>query len=169
MKLLGVLLILLGALGIGRQNNVSIRAHYRQLVQWKECLLRLEQGIQLKHPLLEVLYQMKQEEEPFGSFFAALLAKLNTYEQSSPMDVWKQVVKERAESFPWTTEEMQLLYDCGRVIETGSRDMAAKEVTLIVGQIEYHIRKEQEELANRLKVNMYLCTTAGIFLILLLI
>ena len=169
MKLVGVLLILFGAVGVGRQNNANIRAHYRQLIHWKECILRLEQGISLKHPLPELLRQMKQEAEPFGSFFAQLVIEMEKYEYESPFDIWTMVTNERVKSFHFTIEEQQLFYNCGRILEMGSRDMAAKEVGLLAGQIDFYIKKEQEELANKLKVNMYLSASAGIFLILLLI
>ncbi len=44
-----------------------------------------------------------------------------------------------------------------------------KEAELLIERINILIQREQTEMRDRIKVSMYLCATAGIFLVLILV
>lgn len=171
LKFIGVLCILAGAVGYGRDYNRNLRASYRRLILWKEYLLKMEsEMVYLRKPLPELLLALSMSAEmPFSDFFKAVYEKLIRYECDSPAAIWRETAADRTKEFGWSKEEELLFWDCGRVLEQGEDGMLTKEAELLGTQIEYHIKTAQKELKDRLKVSMYLCTTAGIFLILLLI
>ena len=47
--------------------------------------------------------------------------------------------------------------------------MFEKEAELLIERINILIQREQTEMRERIKVSMYLCATAGIFLVLILV
>lgn len=171
MKLAGVVCILIGAVGYGRDYNLHIRGHYRRLILWKEYLLKMEsEMLHLRKPLPDILFMLgKSAEKPFDAFFKAIYDKLILYECASPHAIWRETIREFRGEFGFDREEELLFLDCGRITEQREDGMLVKETELFAAQIEFHIERAQKELKDKLKVSMYLCTTAGIFLILLLI
>lgn len=171
MKFVGVLCILIGTIGYGRDYNRNIRASYRRLILWKEYLLKMEsEMVHLRKPLPEILLALSvSAERPFGVFFEAVYEKLIRYECASPHVIWRETAADMTKEFGWNKEEEILFHDCGSVLEQGEEGMLVKETEVLVSQIEFYIERAQRGLKDKLKVSMYLCTTAGIFLILLLI
>lgn len=171
MKFIGILCILIGAIGYGRDYNRNIRTSYRRLILWKEYLLKIEsEMIHLRKPLPELLRALSMSAEyPFGAFFEKVYARLIQYECDSPAVIWRETAVGMAKEFGWNQEEEILFLDCGRVLEQEEDGILTKEAELLGAQIEYHIEHAQKELKDKLKVSMYLCTTAGLFLVLLLI
>lgn len=59
--------------------------------------------------------------------------------------------------------------ECGRLLEQGSGGLFEKEAEILIERINILIQREQTEMRERIKVSMYLCATAGIFLVLILV
>lgn len=171
MKFIGGLCILIGMIGYGKDYNRNIRVSYRRLILWKEYLLKMEsEMVHLRKPLPEILLALSvSAERPFGTFFEIVYEKLIRYECTSPHVIWRETAADMAKEFGWNHEEKILFLECGIVLEQGEEGMLVKETEVLVSQIEFHIERAQKELTDKLKVSMYLCTTAGIFLVLLLI
>ena len=91
------------------------------------------------------------------------------YENSSPKSCWKEAWKVWENREIFTKEEGQLFLESGRLLEQGSGGMFEKEAELLIERINILIQREQTEMRERIKVSMYLCATAGIFLVLILV
>ena len=95
--------------------------------------------------------------------------ELMQYENSSPKSCWKEAWKSWKKREIFTKEEGQLFLECGRLLEQGSGGIFEKEAELLIERINILIQREQTEMRERIKVSMYLCATAGIFLVLILV
>ena len=152
-RLIGAVLILFGTVGIGYDRMQQIKRHYKGLLDWRECMLKIQGDMQsLKKPLPDIIAELGHHApETFQSFFMHLHKELMQYENSSPK------------------EEGQLFLECGRLLEQGSGGLFEKEAEILIERINILIQREQTEMRERIKVSMYLCATAGIFLVLILV
>lgn len=170
-RLIGVVLILLGTVGIGYDRMQQIKRHYKGLLDWRECMLKIQGDMQsLKKPLLDIIAELGHHApEGFQSFFMQVHKELMQYENSSPKSCWKEAWKSWENREIFTKDEGQLFLECGRLLEQGSGGLFEKEAEILIERINILIQREQTEMRERIKVSMYLCATAGIFLVLILV
>lgn len=170
-RLIGVVLILFGAVGIGYDRIREIKRHYEGLLDWRECMLKIQGDMQsLKKPLPDIIAELgRYAPEAFRPFYKNVYKELMQYENSSPKSCWKEAWKSWENRKIFMKEEGQLFLECGRLLEQGSGGLFEKEAEILIGRINLLIQREQEEMRERIKVSMYLCATAGIFLVLILV
>ena len=170
-RLIGAVLILFGTVGIGYDRMRQIKRHYEGLLDWRECMLKIQGDMQsLKKPLPDIIAELGHHApEVFQPFFMQVHKELMQYENSSPKSCWKEAWKVWENREIFTKEEGQLFLESGRLLEQGSGGMFEKEAELLIERINILIQGEQTEMRERIKVSMYLCATAGIFLVLILV
>ncbi|MDE7062463.1 MAG: stage III sporulation protein AB [Lachnospiraceae bacterium] len=170
-RLLGAVLILAGAAGMGWDYCNRLRGHYQQLLLWKEYIWCIEyEMVQRRRPLPEIAALLKERQEPpFEAFFADMEAELQKYENSSPRIIWQELAEKYRKDFHWSGEEARIFADCGSLVGQTGRDMVPEAAKQLMEQIDFCIGKEQRELAGKLKVSAYLCAAGGVFLVLVLI
>lgn len=171
LKILGMLFILAGTAGLGREYNRYVRQNYQRLVLWREYLIRISsEMLKMRRPLPEIIAGLaKHAKDPFFPFFTRIMEELQKYEWQSMHEIWKLSAEEYQKELGFKGEVMRLFIDCGKILEQENETILANEAELFISQIEFYIQKEQKELADKLKISMYLCMTAGIFLVVLLI
>lgn len=170
-RLLGAVLILAGAAGIGWDYCSRLRSHFRQLLLWKEYIRYMEyEMVQRRRPLPEIAALLKaRQEPPFEDFFAELEEELQKYESSSPRVIWQELAEKYRREFHWSDEEARIFADCGSLVGQTGRDMVPEAARQLTEQIDFCIGKEQQALSGKLKVGAYLCAAGGVFLVLVLI
>ena len=94
-RLIGTVLILFGTVGIGYDRMRQIKHHYEGLLDWRECMLKIQGDMQsLKKPLPDIIAELEHHApETFQSFFMHLHKELMQYENSSPKSCWKEAWK----------------------------------------------------------------------------
>lgn len=170
-RLFGVILILAGAGGYGWDYSRRLRRHYQQLLLWKEYIWMIEHEMCCRRrPLPEILMILKERAEaPFEDFFRDMEQELQKCERSSPRRIWQELTVKHRKEFGWSPEEERIFADCGNLVGQTYRDTVPEAAAQLTEQIDFCIGREQKELAGKRKAGMYLCATAGIFLVLLLI
>ena len=70
-RLIGVVLILFGTVGIGYDRMRQIKRHYEGLLDWRKCMLKIQGDMQsLKKPLPDIIAELGHHApEVFQSFF----------------------------------------------------------------------------------------------------
>ncbi len=69
-RLIGAVLILFGTVGIGYDRMRQIKKHYEGLLDWRECMLKIQGDMQsLKKPLPDIITELGHHApEAFQSF-----------------------------------------------------------------------------------------------------
>lgn len=170
-RLIGIVLILSGTVGIGYDRIYQMKRHFRFLLDWREYMSKIQGDIEKQRkPLLDIFTELRENAPGvFPAFSALVLKKLMQYENSSPYSCWCQAGGEWENRKMLKKEEGQLFLECGRLLEQGSDGLFEKEAEWLLERLNLLIQREQAELKNRIKVSMYLCATAGIFLVLILV
>ena len=85
-RLIGAVLILFGTVGIGYDRMRQIKRHYEGLLDWRECMLKIQGDMQsLKKPLPDIIAELGHHApEVFQSFFMQVHKELMQYENCSP-------------------------------------------------------------------------------------
>ena len=94
-RLIGAVLILFGTVGIGYDRMRQIKRHYEGLLDWRECMLKIQGDMQsLKKPLPDIIAELGHHApEVFQSFFMKVHKELMQYENCSPKSCWKEAWK----------------------------------------------------------------------------
>ena len=155
-RLIGAVLILFGTVGIGYDRMRQIKRHYEGFLDWRECMLKIQGDMQsLKKPLPDIVAELGHHApEVFQSFFMQVHKELMQYENCSPKSCWKEAWKSWENREIFTKEEVQLFFECGRLLEQGSGGMFEKEAELLIERINILIQREQTEMRERKKVSM---------------
>lgn len=170
-RLFGVILILSGAVGFGWDYSRRLRRHYEQLLLWKEYIWMIEHEMcYRRRPLPEIVSILRERAEPpFEAFFEEMEQELRKYERSSPRRIWQELTGKYRKEFGWNPEEERIFADCGNLVGQTYRDTVPEAAAQLMEQIDFCIDREQQGLAGKRRVGLYLCATAGVFLVLLLI
>lgn len=147
-RLIGAVLILFGTVGIGYDRMRQIKRHYEGLLDWRECMLKIQGDMQsLKKPLPDIIAELGHHApEVFQPFFMQVHKELMQYENSSPKSCWKEAWKVWENREIFTKEEGQLFLESGRLLEQGSGGMFEKEAELLIERINILIQREQTEM-----------------------
>ena len=96
-RLIGAVLILFGTVGIGYDRMRQIKRHYEGLLDWRECMLKIQGDMQsLKKPLPDIIAELGHHApEAFQPFFMQVHKELMQYENCSPKSCWKEAWNER--------------------------------------------------------------------------
>lgn len=169
-KIVGAVLIFVGALGIGNSINARMRKHYREILHLKELLLLLGNEMRyLKIPLPMVMQRLAaQAKEPFSESFLQMAEEMNAYSRSSTREIWQGVLTANRKKYLLTDEEFQIFLEAGVILEQGNNYAQGDEVALFTEQIQFKMVHAQEELKAKQKVCSYLSAAGGVFLILIL-
>lgn len=170
-RLFGVILILGGAVGCGWDYSRRLRRHYELLLLWKEYIWTIEHEMcGGRRPLPDIVSILRERSEPpFEAFFSDMEQELQKCERSSPRRIWQELAVKYRREFGFSQEEERIFEDCGNLVGQNCRDTVPQAAAQLMEQIDFCIGREQRELAGKRKVGMYLCATAGVFLVLLLI
>lgn len=111
-RLIGAVLILFGTVGIGYDRMRQIKLHYEGLLDWRECMLKIQGDMQsLKKPLPDIIAELGHHApEVFQSFFMQVHKELMQYENCSPESCWKEAWKSWENREIFTKEEGQLFW-----------------------------------------------------------
>ncbi len=171
LKVMGAVLILIGAIGAAGSINRRMRQHYKQLIRLKELLILTGNELKyLKAPLPLALKKISLRlEEPFKSTYRRISEELSSYEEASPYKVWQGILRDKRAEYLLSEEEFQIFLDAGTVIEQGNGYMQGEEVKLFTEQVNFRIVHAREELETKQRLCRYLCGAGGLFLILILV
>ena len=124
----------------------------------------------LKKPLPDIIAELGHHApEVFQSFFMQVHKELMQYENCSPKAAGRRHGSHGRTGKYLQKRKDSCFLECGRLLEQGSGGMFEKEAELLIERINILIQREQTEMRERIKVSMYLCATAGIFLVLILV
>ena len=100
-KFIGAVIILAAALGFGRCCIQGQRRHLKQLLQWKEYIWMIQNGMEgWNTPVIPLLEELgNQADEPFAVFFRELAITLENYSESDIVLQWRRIAKEKRKDF----------------------------------------------------------------------
>ncbi|MCI5621230.1 MAG: stage III sporulation protein AB [Lachnospiraceae bacterium] len=170
-KFIGAAMILVSALGFGRCCVQSQRKHFKQLLQWKEYIWRIQSGIEGWNttviPLLEELGN--QAQDPFSTFFIQLADALKDYTESDVLSQWRRLAEEKRKEFDWSPGEWETFLDGGKLFARSDKEMIGKEGAQLSKRLDYYIDQAQSDAGNQERISLTLSASVGIMLIILLI
>lgn len=171
LKMIGILLVLTGAAGIGASMNRGFRQHYRQLMRLKELLLLIGNELRcLRMPLPQAIRRIAgRVEEPFRDTLLQMSEQLSGYEEADPEKVWRSILQKNRGKYLFNEEEFQIFLDAGAVFGQENGYMQGEEVDLYVEQIGFRVVHTRSELETKQRLCRYLCGAGGLFLILILV
>ena len=170
-KILGALVILAAALGYASFCIRNQREHLRQLLLWKEYIWAIQNRMESWNmPVIPLLEEMgENSQKPFSSFFSELASSLQTYDEADVLKQWRSIAEKKQKEFEWNREEWDTFLDGGKMLVRLDKELIRKEGTQLSGRVDFFYKQAQAESAKREKLYLYLSTSAGIMLILLLV
>lgn len=171
LKIVGAILIFLGAIGIGSSMNRRIRQHYHELIELKELILLLGNEMRfLKIPLPQIMKRTAtQTKLPFSDSLLLMAVEMENYKEADAAKIWRAVLQNRKMHYLLDEDEFQIFLEAGSILLHDNSYMQGEEIKLFSERISYKIQNAQEELLNRQRVCRYLSAAGGIFLILILL
>lgn len=171
LKLIGSLLILTSAAGMGLSFSADLKKHCMELRLLKQLIYMLRGEIKYtKTPLPEAFSNMADRlPEPFGPFLRETAEEMRGMEGKSFCELWREQVEKCLSGTRLTKEEREQLGDLGEVLGYLDLEMQLSSLELYLERLELCIREAQETMAAKQKLYQSLGVAAGIFLVILLI
>lgn len=170
-KFIGAVIILAAALGFGRCCIQGQRRHLKQLLQWKEYIWMIQNGMEgWNTPVIPLLEELgNQADEPFAVFFRELAITLENYSESDIVLQWRRIAKEKRKDFDWSPGEWETFLDGGKLFARSDKEMIGREGAQLSKRVDFFIDQVQSDAGKRERMSLALSASAGIMLILLLI
>jgi stage III sporulation protein AB len=171
LKLVGAVLIMASASGIGVSLGMDLKQHCRELRQLKQMIYLLRGELKYtRTPLPEAFEQTAlRMPEPFGSFLREAAEEMRRMDGRTFGEVWREEIGHHLTSTRLKPEEREQLGALGEVLGYLDLDMQLSAMDLYLEQLELSIQNAQESMGARQRVYQSLGVAAGIFLVILLL
>lgn len=171
LKIMGCLLILVGAGGFGTSTGLQMRSHLEQLVELKEVIYTLLCEMKYyKKPLAEAfLAAAKNGGGNLGKVFSLIAERMKNFEDAKGSAIWEESFLKYREDFLFSGEEFDIILKTGHFLDAPDMETKQRELELYEGQINRKIEEIQNGMGEKRRVCMYGSVFGGLFLIILLI
>lgn len=171
MKLLGAILILASATGIGISLSVDVKRYGMELRLLKQMVYMLRGEIKYtKTPLLEAFSSIAvRMPEPFSSFLREVAAEMEMMDGRSFGEIWREQIGRKLSDTRLKREDKEQLGALGESLGYLDLEMQLSTIGLYLEQLEIRIQDAQESVGAKQKLYKSLGVAGGIFLIILLI
>lgn len=171
LKLTGVGLVLIAAVGLIFVKEAELSAHRRQLEEFERLLAFFRNEIcRLRLPLPQVLtHGGRQLDAPYQALCASVCHLLMLQQDADVPKLWREQLLVHKKQFLLDADEYRLLEDAGALFRMDNIEL--KESLFDVYQERVHgmIQSYADGLAQRRRLNRYGTLLLGVFLIIFLI
>lgn len=171
LKIVGAVMILASATGIGISCSMDLKKHCTELRMLKQMIYMLRGEIKYtKTPLPEAFAHIAGRlPEPFCTFLGQTADKMGSLDGRTFQELWKEQIRDCLGGSHLTKEDREQLETLGEVLGYLDLEMQLSAIDLYLEKLELGIQKAQEALVTKQKLYQSLGVAGGIFLIILLI
>lgn len=171
LKLVGAVLILASATGLGISYSLDLKKRCMELRLLKQLVYLLRGELKYtRTPLPDAFGHMAERmREPFSAFLRSMERELGNLEGKTFGELWRgQIDRELAGTF-LKKEDKEQLKTLGEVLGYLDLEMQLNSLDLYLEQLDLSILEAQEAIRTKRKLYQSLGVAGGIFLILLLL
>lgn len=170
-KLAGILLLMIGCIGLGRNKVAEEKRRIRELREIRRMVLRIQNEITYgKRTLPEICLLFSQcMEEPYCRGFLQIFQKLNENDGSALAPIWREQMDACMAALPLKDEEKDILRNLPEHMGILDETMQAADVGQSLDFLTEHICQAQREYESKTKVIMSISVMTGLFLTILLL
>lgn len=170
-KLAGILLLMIGCIGLGRDKVADEKRRIRELREVRRMVQRIQNEITYgKRTMPEICLLFSQcMAEPYRTGFFEIFQRLNENDGSTLAAVWRVQMDACMADLPLKEEEKDILRNLPEHTGIMDETMQAVDVGQSLDFLTEHIRLAEAEYENKTKVIMSISVMTGLFLVILLL
>lgn len=169
-RLLGMLMVVVSATGIGYSFGNDCKMRISQLRQLKQILLLLRSEIKYaKTPLPEAFLSISSRTQlPFNAFLEKLSKNMKEFTGDELPLIWKENVKKELYMLKFTKEDRENLENFGNNLGYMDKDMQIRNIDVYIEQIDMEINTSLTKIEGKIKVYGCLGVMTGLLSVIIL-
>ena len=171
LKLMGICMVMGGAFGILFAKETEYTQHKRQLTDFEQMLMFLQNEICLLHlPIPVVLgHGAKELHHLYGLLCQEMLAAMEQQTQADATQIWKDALEQFQEDILLRGEEYRLLEQIGTVFRMDDVSLKEELFGIYREQLTRLLSDYETSLVTKRRLSRYGTILAGVFFIILFV
>lgn len=171
LRLLGILCLMTGSIGVGWTVRCGLKQSLEQLYQMRQIMKMFQSEITYSHvPLPEACRRISgQVKPPYKEAFLQIHEQMKQNAGEDFDRIWKRHIGACLKELEIHGEERRILYEFGESVGFMDGQMQVEVLEQSIYKLELAIDRQEKELANKCRVIMSLSVMGGLMIAIILI
>ena len=166
----GAVLIMLGAVGLGRFYGMRLTSRLRILEELRRLLYLLKGEILYANASLEEAFFSvgSRGTGPVKELFSQVASRLGEHQGETFRHMWEEETEKFRNSLPLTEEDIRQMKDFGRQLGYLDRQMQERTILLYLEQLDFAIGNLRKHRKEQCRLYTSLSVAGGLFFIIIM-
>ena len=170
MKLIGILLVLGGCIGMGLYESYYVNARYQHGLAWKKALICLRGEVEYARTPLPEAFQVVGQKNAgkVGKFFVSLSEKLFEADTGQMDEFWQECLDKTFEKKDLLSEDRGIVNDMGKTLGYLDVTMQVNTINLYLERLQQSLALQEREKKEKIRLYNLLGVSGGVFIALMI-